>query len=320
MLSRQELQQVDPYLTKISIEYANRPDAYIATQALPIINTEGKTTGRYRKFKKGNMFRKYDDARARLSRSSKVHVEMDTDGTFACIQRALHDGIDDRDAKEFMSQGLDLQEFAVRIVTDAVLLGREYRVASLLTSASVLTNYAGLTGNDMWDVYTSASSDPWDDVETMRNSIHANTGAEMNIIIIGRQVYNKLRNHPAIIDRIKYTMGIQDGKVTPQLLAAAFDVEKVLIGNPLYQTTKEGQTETLGYIWGKNVIGAFVDQAPTNRSRTLGFIPSLYGSNAVQMAKWYEQSVKGTFVEGTIDEDEIIVDANCAYLLQTVVT
>lgn len=320
MLSRYEMQQVDPYLTKLSIEYANRPDAFIAHQALPIINSEGKTTGRYRKFKKGNMFRKYDDARARLASSSQVHVEMDTDGTFACVERALHDGIADRDAKEFLSQGLDLQEFAVRVVTDAVLLGREYRVAALLTSISVLNNYLALTTADRWDNFTSASSDPFDDVEMMRNSIHATTGLEMNRIVMGRQVYNKLKLHPYVLDRIKYTMNIREGKVTPELLAAAFDVDKVLIGNPLYQTTKEGQTETLGYIWGKNVIGMAVDDAPTNRSRTLGFIPSLYGSNAVQMAKWYEQNVKGTYVEGTIDEDEIIVDANCGYLLQTAVS
>jgi len=319
-LSRYEMQQVDPYLTKLSIEYANRPDAFIAHQVLPIINTEGKTTGRYRKYKKGNMFRKYDDARARLAASSAVHVEMDTDGTFACIQRALHDGIADRDAKEFISQGLDLQELAVRVVTDAVLLGREYRVAANLVSSSVLTNYSALASADRWDNFTSASSDPFDDVETMRNSIHANTGIEMNVIVAGRQVYNKLKLHPYVLDRIKYTMNIREGKVTPELLAAAFDVEKFLVGNPLYVSTKEGQTETLGYIWGKNVIGACVDMNPTNRARTLGFIPSLYGTPAVQMAKWYEDNVKGTYVEGTIDEDEIIVDANCGYLLQTVVS
>jgi len=320
MLSRHEMFQTDPYLTNLSIEYANRPDAYIAAQALPSINTEGKKTGIYRRFKRGNMFRKYDDAKARLALSSQVHVEMDTDGTFACVRRALHDGIDQEDAKEFMSQGLDLVELAVRVVTDAILLGREYRVAALLTSSSVLTNYVALVAADRWDNFTSSSSDPFDDVELMRNSIHSTTGAEMNRIFMGRQVYNKLKLHPYVIDRIKYTMNIREGKVTPDLLAAAFDVEKVFIGNPLYQTTKEGQTETLGYIWGKNVIGAYIDPAPTNRSHTLGLRPSIYGSDAVQMRQWVNEDVEGTYVEGKINEDEIIIDANCGYLLQTVVS
>lgn len=321
-LSRYELQQVDQYLTKLSIEYMNREGSYIASKALPVINTEGKVSGRFRKFKKGNMFRDYYgyDTRGPLAKSSKVNVEMDTDGTFHCTRYALHDGIDDRDRDEFLSQGLDLTEYAVRIVTDALLLGREHRAAALLTSTSVLTNYTTLTTANQWDNYTSEDSDPFEDVETMRNSIHAKTGCEMNVVIIGRQVYNKLKHHPLVVDRIKYTMNVKEGKITPELLAAAFDVEEVLIGNPLYVTTKEGQSVTLGYIWGKNVIGLYRDPAPTNRSRTLGAIFSRYGTDAVQIRKWYDEAATGTFVEGTIDEDIQVIDPNCGYLLTSVVS
>jgi len=321
MVSRWEISQTDPYLTKLSLDYANRPGAFIASQMMPIIDTQGILSGLYRRFKKGNMFRTYDDAVARLARTSRVVIEMDTDGTFACVPRGLHDGIAARDAKAFMTAGLSLQEYATRVVTDAILLGREYRVASLLTSASYLTNYAALTGNDRWDVYTAAASDPFDDVETMRSSIHSTTGQEMNRIMLGRQVYNKLKHHPVIIDRIKYTMGIRDGKVTPELLAAAFDVERVLVGNPLYVTTKLGQSVTLGYVWGKNVIGAYVEPAPTNFSRTLGFIFSALGVlESPLMREWNEEGPNATFVEGGLDEDEVICDANCGYLLQTVVS
>jgi hypothetical protein len=322
MLSRFEVFQVDPYLTNLSIEYANRPDAFIAAQAMPRINTEGKISGRYRRFKKGSFFRSYDghDMRGSLAKSTRVIVELDTDGTFACIRRALHDGFDSRDAKEYMTAGISLDELAVRVVTDSILLGREARVAALYTSESVLTNYSALTGNDRWDVYSSASSDPIDDIETMRNSIHSTTGQNMNAVILGRQVYNKVKNHPLLIDRIKYTMQATTNKITPALLAQAFDVEKVLIGDALKLTTKEGQSETLGYVWGKNVIGAYIDPNPTNRSRTLAIRPSMLTTDNVEFRQWTETPVTGTFVEGQIDEDEVVVDANCGYLLQTVIS
>jgi hypothetical protein len=322
MISRAEVFQVDPYLTNLSIEYANRPDAFIGAKAMPRINTEGKLSGRYRRFKKGSFFRNYNgaDMRGSLQKSSRVIVELDTDGTFACVRRALHDGFDEREAREYMSQGMSLDELAVRIVTDAILIAREVRIAALYCSSSILTNYSALTGNDRWDVYTSSSSDPFDDVTTMRNSIHSTTGMPMNTMIIGRQVFNKLQNHPYVIERIKYVMAATVKAITPQLLAAAFGVDQVLIGDVLYVTTKEGQTESLGYVWGKNVIGAYIDPNPTNKTRTLGLRASALDSDDVQFRQWNDETVTGTFVEGQIDEDEVVVDANCGYLLQTVVS
>ncbi len=319
-LSRYELQQVDPYLTGLSVEYANRPDGWIATKLMPILPTGGKVTGRYRKFKKGNRFRNYDGALARLAPATLTKPEMDTDGTFACVEYGYKDGVYDRDRSEFMSQGLSLEEKAVQVLTDNALLAREKRVADILTSASYLTNYSALTGDDRWDQFSSDSSDPFDDIETARNSVHSTAGVDPNVIMIGRQVYNKLRNHPAIIDRVKYTMNVEQGKMTPQILAAAFDVSQVVIGNPLYVSTDEGQTETLSYVWGKNVIVAYVNPSASNESLSLGFIPSVNGNDAPLISSWRDEEARGTWIQSYLDEDEIIVTVDCGYLLQTVVS
>ncbi len=322
-LSRSEFQKVDPYLTKLSIEYANRPDSFIGTKLFPVIPTGGEVSGLFKVFAKANRFKYYDgkDKRSRLARSAQIHAEMAADKTFSCNEYALHDGVYARDYKTFLSKGLDLIEFAVQLVTDAILMGREKRIAALLQSGSVLTNTAALSGNDRWDVFASESSDPFDDAETMRNSIHSLTGLDMNTVAMGRQVYNKLKQHPSIIERIKFTVTAIGKAITPALMAQAFDVEEVLVGNPLYVTTKEGQSATLGYMWGKNVIGAYVNRsAPTNRTQMLGSIFSVDGNEAPIMRKWYEDGVKGTFVEGEIDEDEVLVDLNCAYLFTTVVS
>jgi hypothetical protein len=320
-LSRYELQQTDEYLTRLSLEYANRPDSFIASQAAPVIPTEGLISGIYRKFKLGNMFKVYNDIRARLSLSQQALYEMDTDGTFKCLEHALHDGIADRDKDEFIGKGIDLVDYAVRVVTDSILLGREYRVATLLTtSGNYGANTSALTGNDRWDVASSGDADPFEDIETMRNAIHAGCGKEMNTMILGRQVFYKCRRNPFIIDSVKYTMAAKNQNLTPELLAQAFGVDRVLIGHPLYVTTKEGQAETLGYVWGKNAIGAYIDPNPTNRTSTLAAIFSRYNTDGVQMRKWYNDDVKGTYVEGWIDEDEKIIDSKCGYLLQTVVS
>jgi len=319
MISRHEIQSVDPYLTNLSIAYGNRPDGFIASKLFPILNTEGKRTGRYRKWGKG-LFREYEDEMPRLDHANRIQINLDDDGTFACVVRAMEDGIADRDRGEFISQSIDLAEVINRYLTDAVLVGRERRVATIAASSSYMTNYSALSVADRWDNYTSADSDPFDDVDTMRASIHSKTGLPMNTIVLGRQVYDKVKHHPLILDRIKYTMAATGRNITPELLAAAFDVETVIVGDALYITSKEGQTETLGYIWGKNVIGAYVDPAPSNMSQTLGLIPSVYGNAGLVTTRWYDEGAEGEFIRVKADEDEILVEADCGYLLQTVVS
>jgi len=320
-LSRARILQVDPYLTKLSIDYANRPDAFIANAAMPFIDTGGKRTGRYRKFTKEG-FKNYNgqDIRARLTMGTKIDYDLDTDGTFALRQRVLWDGVDVVDRKEFLGQ-INIEEVMMRRLVQARMIAREMRVSAQYVSSSVLTNYSALTGDDRWDAYTAADSDPFDDVETMRNSIHSNTGQEMTDIFMGRQVYNKVKHHPLIIDRIKYTMAATTNKITPALLAAAFDVSRVHIGNVLYVSTVEGQNITLGYAWAKNVVGAYIDPNPTNESLTLGLTFTNYGGGAGHVIEKYsDQQITGDIIRIWADEHEVVVDANCGYLLQTVVS
>lgn len=320
-LSRAKIQQVDPYLTKLMIDYANRPDAYIANAAMPFVFVDGKRTGRYRKFTKEG-FKNYNgvDIRARLTEGHKIDFDFDTDGTYALRQRVLWDGIDQVDRDEYRGQ-LPLEEIISRRVTDARLIAREMRVAALYTSGTYLTNYSALTVANRWDNYASADSDPFDDVETMRNSIHSNTGLEMTDLFIGRQVFHKVRRHPLIVDSVKNTMAATNENLTPKLLAQAFAVKRVHIGNALYVTTKEGQTISLGYAWGKNVIGAYIDQNPTNFTNSLGMTFTNYNGGAGHAIERFEkQSIHADIIKIWADEDEEVIDVGCGYLLNTVVS
>jgi len=319
MVSRHGIMTVDPYLTNLSIEYGNRPDSFIASQLFPIIDAQKKRTGTYRKWGKGR-FREYEDIIPRMGQANQISIIPDDPGTFALVDRGLQEGVPDKDRTEFMSQGIDMQEIIMRYLTDAVLVNRERRVAAYLTSASYLTNYSALTGDDRWDKYTSVDSNPFEDIETMRASIHEANGTEMNVVAMGRSVYRALKMHPLVIDRIKNTMAATGRNITPQLLAAAFDVPKVIVGDSQYITTKEGQTSTLGYIWGNNVIGAHINPAVTNFTQTLGFIPSFYGVGSREVMRWRPDGVAGEMFRVGVDEDEVLVDAECGYLLQTVVS
>jgi hypothetical protein len=62
------------------------------------------------------------------------------------------------------------------------------------------------------------------------------TGFAPNILVIGPHVLQALRNHPEILDRIKYT---ERGIVTEDLIASLLGVEKILVS---YATQANGAT------------------------------------------------------------------------------
>jgi len=318
-LSRVKMRQVDPYLTTLMVAYANRPDTFIANQVLPFLNTGGKRSGRYRKFTKEN-FRNYEDKRAPSTMGNKIEFDLDTDGTFKLTDRSLWDGIDDTIRQEFMGE-LPVEEITSRFLVDARMVAREKRVANLVQSGTYLTNYSALTSNDRWDVYTSSSSNPKEDIKTMRQSIWAATATKMNTIIMGYQVFDALQLHPLILESVKYVMATTNKNMTAELLASYFGVEKVLVGYPLVITTDEGQSITLAAIWGKNVIGAHIEPKPTNMTRTLGFTPTTKkGGAGHEMLSYYDNDRESQIIKIRADESEELVDVECAYLFNTVIS
>jgi hypothetical protein len=76
--------------------------------------------------------------------------------------------------------------------------------------------------------------------------------------------------HPLVIDRIKYTSPAFAGKITPQILAEAFDVEEVLISKAVYNTAAEGQAASMTFLMGKSALLA-------NRPRSPGLMTPASG-------------------------------------------
>jgi hypothetical protein len=85
---------------------------------------------------------------------------------------------------------------------------------------------------------------------------------------MGRAVFNALKNHPTIIERIKYT---SSAIPTTQLLAALFDVDEVLVAASLVNTAAEGQTKSISYNFGKSVLLAYSNPNPGLLAPSAGY-------------------------------------------------
>jgi len=60
------------------------------------------------------------------------------------------------------------------------------------------------------------------------------------------------------------------GYPTEQQLAGLFNVDNFIVAKSLYDTTQQGVAHSLNYIWGKNVILAYVPRAPGPMVVSLG--------------------------------------------------
>jgi hypothetical protein len=129
----------------------------------------------------------------------------------------------------------------------------------------------------------------------------------------------KLRRHPALIERIKYS---GKGFLTASLIAEAFDVQNILIGDANYNDADEGQTDSLAQVWGKHAWLAYIAPKVEAKMVTLGFTYKWMGTDMVvkRLRGSDEEDREGLFVRaGGMYYDQKAVAPGCAYFIQNAI-
>ncbi len=106
-----------------------------------------------------------------------------------------------------------------------------------------------LSGTAQWSDF--ANSKPEEDVQTGHDTITKAIAKKANTLILGHEVFSKLRNHTNILTRIQ---NVKLGLVSIEDLAAIFDVERVLIGSAVKRTAAGVNS----FVWGKHAVLAYI--------------------------------------------------------------
>ncbi len=305
---------IDRAATNLSIAYRNTE--YIADQIMPIVSVADQTAS-YFKFDKASWFRNEAAPRAPGTRGQRVEYTMDTAGTYRCVDTTAVYFLPD-ETRQNATSPLQPERTASELVTDKVLLAREVRVAALVFSGTYVTNTAtaaALTGGAQvaWDTFET--SDPLQDVNVMSHNVIAQIGRKPNVMVVGVKVYQSLRVHPVVKECVKYTNTI--GLANEATLANLFDVEKFLVGRPIYTTSEEGVTATYSNIWTTNVLLAWVPPRPALEVPAFGYI--VEWKNRV-INRFRDDQAHSDVFECTENTDEIVTSTDAAYLLTAVVT
>jgi len=301
-------------LSNIAVKYRNAEDSYVCDKLAPDVVVK-QETGRYWVFDRSN-FRIPQTIRANKGRSMDASTYEMTSTTYQLNEHAIHDIVTDRDrgnADAPLSPDADTTEY----LTDIILQRREKMVSDLLTSTN-WTNYANL-GTTTAFSYLTTTSDPIGVVQTASTVILSNAGVTPNVMAMSYDAFVSLKNHPNILERIKYA---ERGIVTEDILSSIFDIPKVLVGKAVYNTAQEGTSEVMGWLMGQaNADGtssaalvAYINPSPGIRRPSALYNLVIDGKYKVK--KWRDEERGGDVIEVSTMFQPIVPDYRAGYLLQ----
>lgn len=301
---------VDPVLTSAAIGYSN--DAFIAGQIFPALAVK-KQSGKHFIYDKGR-FRVNDNKRAQGANSKEVTLNLTTGLPYFCEDHALKQFVADEDLDNAVDANAPFID-ATENLMDMHGINREVELATVLRNTSILTQNVTLSGTSQFNDYSN--SDPIAKIDTGLRAIHSATHLNANVAVIPKEVYDQLKNHPAFLERIKYS---QKGVTTADIIAQIIGVERVIVAAAGKNGAKEGQTDSMSYIWGKDIILAYIAPVVRQKMLTLGLTYTWKELTVKRLRGTDEEDREGTYVRaGGFNYDMNLVSAECGYLIKNAI-
>jgi len=244
---------IDAILTNISVAYMQQAGNFVATKVFPLVPVE-KQSNKFFKYTKNDWFRDEAQVRADATESAGGGYNLSTD-SYSAMVWSFHKDVGDQ-TRANADTPINLDREAAEFVTSRILLRQEIDWQQTFFTTGVWgTDYTGVSGTPstnefkQWSDY--ANSDPLEDIEAAKEQILSTTGFEANTLVLGYQAFRKLKNHPDLVDRIKYT---SSNVITEEMMARMFQVDRVLVTKSVKATNKEGATGAYSFVHGKSAM------------------------------------------------------------------
>jgi len=252
---------IDSILTNISIAYIQSQDNFIASKVFPVIPVD-KQSDKFFTYPKNAWLRDEAQRRAPATESAGSGYGLSTDNYSADVW-AFHKDVDEQ-TRSNADAPLSPDGDATRFVTSRLLLRKEKQWASDYFTTSVWGT--DTTPSALWSNYST--SDPIEDIEAGKQTILTNTGFMPNTLVLGYPVFRQLKNHPDIVDRIKYT---SSENITTAMLARLFELQDVYVAMGTNATNNEGETAAYSLIHGKHALLCYVNPTPGLLAPSAGY-------------------------------------------------
>jgi hypothetical protein len=276
---------IDEVLTQISVGFPN--NGLVGDVLFPSV-TVNKQSDKYYIFGREQWLPE-DDLRAPGTVANEIAGLAVSLDTYYAQEHSLQVPVTDEE-RENVDSPLSPDRDATELVTSKILLGRERAIQTLATTAAnyVSANTVTLAGTDQWNDY--ANSDPIGDLRAGKAAVHAQIFVEPNVAVIPYQVMTQLEDHPDFLERIKYS---ERAIFSPELLASVLGFDRVVVPGAGINTANPGATPSLSYLWGKDVVLAYVPARPGLKTPAYGY-EFTWGRQTVD--RWREDPRKSDLI------------------------
>jgi hypothetical protein len=281
---------VDTILTNISLGWPTL--GLVGERLVPAVPV-AKQSDKYNVFGREGWLPE-QDLRAPGTIANEIPGLAKSTDTYYAEEHALQIPVTDEE-RENADSPLSPDRDGTELVTSKIIMGREKRIFDLVTD---VTKYATghsltLSGTSQWSDYTN--SDPITAVRGATRVIHAKLFMEPNTMILPYSVYSILQDHPKMTARIMYA---QKAILTADLIAELFGIENVIVPGVGIGSGNPGQTMTVSYLWGKDVILAWVPPRAGQKIPAFGyeFVWGYGGGRAQIVDRWREEPRKSDLI------------------------
>lgn len=268
---------IDHYLSDIAIAWFLDESKFIAGKVFPTLPVKHKSDD-YPIYKKGYFYRDEMVVRPYGGRPKTIGYGLEK-GHYSMDEEALEFKIDDRERANADVGSLDPDIAGQRLLRTQAMIHRDREWAASFFKEGVWTiNWKGAekapTPKEEEEKleflkFSQAGSEPIEFFDQRRIDIGSKTGYTPNTLVLGTDVFRVLKNHPAIVERIKYT---QRGIVTTDILAELFDIEKVFVPMGVINTAQEGEADNINYVLNrKSALLAYSAPAPSIQEPSAGY-------------------------------------------------
>ena len=304
LVQQETIQETNRFLTNFATSYKLRnPVADFIAPPFRVKYEDGK----YVEYNK-TAFRIFDDKITGSEHAKEIQWDID-EATYSCEEYSMEKFVSDK-KKEQAVDPIRLDRDATKMLKQFHHLAREYRVNAIAGNAAIVTQTAAIAS-----AWAAAGGTPVTDILTGMATVENSTAGYIpNRIVIPGQVALRMIQTTEWRDYFKYTdSGFKNGLFNAVSGLRQLGLTPMITSVHGLSTSKLGASDPASEpMWSDNVLLFYCEPNPSLETRTFMYSP--YVKKDI-MFTTREPRRRGQYVTIYTDIDELLVDAQCAYLL-----
>ena len=304
------------YLTNLSMAYFQEASRYVAKSIFPICPVQ-LSSARFYTFSKEDLLRDNVSRKPQFGKVAPAQMGQ-LDQSYSCAVDQVIVGIDQISTLNYQRTNApgvaDPRRAKVKFIAEQMNLHQDIVFAENFFKSGVWNNeWTGSTsyseGGKTFIKFTDDNCDPVKLMDDLCTSVEQNTGRRPNRLGLGKNTFNALKAHPAVVERVKFGGSTANpATVNERVLAELFGIEKVVVLSSIYNAAPMGAEADMNFICDPNAaILAYATNAPAIDEPSAGYIFTwdMLGNGQYMPTLQYEgeNGTHSEFIEGLFSAD-----------------